>query len=153
VQVALLVKEVLDLLELQGFPKTSGADGIHVLVPIERRATYDDTRRFAEIVAGAIARAHPRLATTEWVKAKRRGVLIDWNQNGEGKTIATAYSVRPKEGAPVSTPLAWDELTEDLDPAAFTMDVVRGRIEELGDLYAGVLTTRQRLEPALRRLA
>ena len=87
------------------------------------------------------------------MKAKRRGVLIDWNQNGEGKTIATAYSVRPKEGAPVSTPLAWDELTEDLDPAAFTMDVVRRRVEELGDLYAGVLTTRQRLEPALRRLA
>jgi bifunctional non-homologous end joining protein LigD len=152
VQVALLVKETLDLLGLEGFPKTSGADGMHVLVPVERRVTYDDTRHFAEIVAGAIARAHPGLATTEWVKAKRRGVLIDSNQNGEGKTIASVYSVRPKAGAPVSTPLRWDEVDESLDPAAFTMDVVRRRIAEHGDLFAGVLTTKQRLEPALRRL-
>ena len=71
-----------------------------MLVPIDRRSTYADTRRFAEIVAGAIARAHPGLATTEWSKAKRRGVLIDANQNGEGKTIASVYSVRPKPGAP-----------------------------------------------------
>ena len=153
VRVALLVKETLDLLGLEGLPKTSGADGIHVLVPVERRYTYEDTRRFSEVIAGAIARAHPRLATTEWTKAKRRGVLIDSNQNGEGKTIASVYSVRPKAGAPVSTPLRWDEVTEELDPAAFTMEAVRTRIEEHGDLFAGVLTTRQRLEPALRRLA
>jgi bifunctional non-homologous end joining protein LigD len=103
-------------------------------------------------VAGAIARAHPRLATTEWTKAKRRGVLIDANQNGEGKTVASVYSVRPKEGAPVSTPLRWEEVGGSLDPAAFTMDEVRRRIAEHGDLYEGVLTTRQRLEPALRKL-
>jgi bifunctional non-homologous end joining protein LigD len=152
VQVALLVKETLDLLGLEGFPKTSGADGMHVLVPVERRYGFDDTRRFAEVVAGAIARAHPRLATTEWTRAKRRGVLIDSNQNGEGKTIASVYSVRPKAGAPVSTPLRWDEVTDELDPASFTMDVVRERIAQHGDLYEGVLTTRQRLEPALKRL-
>jgi bifunctional non-homologous end joining protein LigD len=151
VQVALLVRETLELLGLQGFPKTSGADGMHVLVPIERRSTYDETRRFSEIVAGAIARAHPRLATTEWTKAKRRGVLIDANQNGEGKTLASVYSVRPKEGAPVSTPLRWEEVDESLDPAAFTMDEVRRRIAAHGDLFAGVLTTKQRLEPALRK--
>ena len=66
--------------------------------------------------------------TTEWSKAKRRGVLIDSNQNGEGKTIASVYSVRPKPGAPVSTPLRWEEVNEKLDPAAFTMEVVRERI-------------------------
>ena len=152
VKVALLVKEILDLLGLSGFPKTSGADGMHVLVPVERRYGFDQTRRFAEVVAGALARAHPGLVTTEWTRAKRRGVLIDANQNGEGKTIASVYSVRPKEGAPVSTPLRWEEVTEDLDPSAFTMDVVRARIAEHGDLYEGVLTTRQRLEPALKRL-
>ena len=114
---------------------------MHVLVPVERRYTYDDTRHFAEIVAGALARAHPRLVTTEWTKAKRRGVLIDANQNGEGKTIASVYSVRPQAGAPVSTPLRWEEVDETLDPAAFTMDVVRRRVAEHGDLYAGVLTT------------
>ena len=100
VQVALLIKEVLDTLGLAGFPKTSGADGLHVLVPIARRYSYDQTREFAEIVAGTLARLHPGLVTTEWAKAKRRGVLVDANQNGEGKTIASAYSVRPNAGAP-----------------------------------------------------
>jgi bifunctional non-homologous end joining protein LigD len=152
VEVALLVKGVMDALGLECFPKTSGSDGMHVLVPVERRYVFADTRRFAEIVAGALARMHRGLVTTEWTKSKRRGVLIDANQNGEGKTIATVYSVRPRPGAPVSTPLRWDEVTTDLDPAAFTMETVLARIERHGDLYEGVLTTKQRLEPALRAL-
>ena len=139
VQVALIVKAALDTLGLQSFPKTSSADGMHVLVPIERRYTHDDTREFSEIVAGAIARTHRGLATTEWTKARRRGVLIDSNQNGEGKTIASVYSVRPRPGAPVSTPLRWDEVDADLDPASFTMDIVLERVREHGDLFAGVL--------------
>jgi bifunctional non-homologous end joining protein LigD len=152
VEVALLVKQTLDLLELESFPKTSGSEGIHVLVPIARRHTYAETREFSEIVAGAIARAHPGLATTEWTKAKRRGVLIDSNQNGEGKTIASVYSVRPKAGAPVSTPLRWDEVNESLDPSAFTMEAVLDRVGREGDLFAGVLTTKQSLTDALKRL-
>ncbi len=116
VEVALIVKELLDQLGLASFPKTSGGKGFHVLVPLDRRSTYDDTRSFAEIVAGAVARAHPRLATTEWAKTRRRGVLIDANQNGQGKTIASVYSVRPHPKAPVSTPLGWDEVNESLDP-------------------------------------
>src|SRR5207249_2567464 len=152
VQVALLVKEALDALGLVSFCKTSGADGIHVLVPVARRHTYADTREFAEIVARALARSHRGLVTTEWSKAKRRGVLIDSNQNGEGKTIASVYSVRPKAGAPVSTPLRWDEVNEKLDPASFTMDVVLGRVERDGDLFEGVLTTKQSLSAALRAL-
>ena len=150
VQVALLVKQVLDTLGLESFVKTSGADGIHVLVPIARRHTYADTREFSAIIAGALARTHRGLVTTEWTKAKRRGVLIDSNQNGEGKTIASVYSVRPKKGAPVSTPLRWDEVNEDLDPAAFTMEVALARIEEQGDLFAGMLTTKQSLSAALK---
>ena len=152
VQVALLVKEALDALGLQSFAKTSSADGMHVLVPVERRYTFDDTREFSEIIAGAIARTHRGLATTEWSKAKRRGVLIDSNQNGEGKTIASVYSVRPRPGAPVSTPLRWDEVSESLDPSAFTMDVVLERVQAHGDLFAGVLTTKQRLDRALNAL-
>jgi bifunctional non-homologous end joining protein LigD len=152
VQVALLVKEVLDALELEGFPKTSGSDGIHVLVPIQRRYTYAVTREFAEIVARTLASTHRGLVTTEWSKAKRRGVLIDSNQNGEGKTIASVYSVRPREGAPVSTPLRWDEVNDDLDPADFTMEVVRGRIERDGDLYEPVLTMHQSIGAALKKL-
>jgi bifunctional non-homologous end joining protein LigD len=149
VRVALLVKEALDALGLASFPKTSGADGMHVLVPIERRHSYQETRELAEIVAGALARRHPGLVTTEWAKAKRRGVLIDANQNGEGKTVASVYSVRPRPGAPVSTPVRWDEVNESLDPASFTMDVVLERVRRHGDLFGAVLTVRQRLGPAL----
>jgi bifunctional non-homologous end joining protein LigD len=149
VEVALLVKEVLDALGLVGFAKTSGSDGMHVLVPVERRYGYDKTREFAEIVAGTLARTHQGLVTTEWSKAKRRGVLIDANQNGEGKTIASVYSVRPHPGGPVSTPLRWDEVRKGLDPRAFGMDEVLGRIEQHGDLFEGVLATRQSLGSAL----
>ena len=152
IQVALLIKQTLDLLELESFPKTSGSEGIHILVPVARRHTYAETREFSEIVAGALARAHPGLVTTEWTKAKRRGVLIDSNQNGEGKTIASAYSVRPKAGAPVSTPLRWDEVNDTLDPSAFTMDAVLERVGREGDLFDGVLTTKQSLSAALKSL-
>ncbi len=152
VQVALLIKQALDAFGLVGFPKTSSAEGMHILVPIERRYTYADTRQFAEIVAGAIARTNRGLATTEWTKSKRRGVLIDANQNGEGKTIASAYSVRPRPGAPVSTPLRWAEVNEKLDPLSFTMPVVLERVRKQGDLFDGVLKTKQRLTEALKAL-
>jgi bifunctional non-homologous end joining protein LigD len=152
VEVALILKQLLDQLSLRAFPKTSGGKGFHILVPLDRRSTYDDTRAFAEAVANAVATTHPKLATTEWSKAKRRGVLIDANQNGHGKTIASVYSVRPRPHAPVSTPLTWDELDNDFDPATFTMDVVRKRIEAQGDLYAPVLTTKQSLGRALNQL-
>jgi bifunctional non-homologous end joining protein LigD len=152
VQVALLVKEALDALGLVSFPKTSGALGLHVLVPIERRHTYEDTRRFATAVARAIAGEHADLATTEWSKAKRRGVLIDASQNAKGKTIASVYSVRPRPRATVSTPLHWDEVNEKLDPSIYTMEAVLDRLDRHGDLYQGVLKTKQRLGPALRAL-
>jgi bifunctional non-homologous end joining protein LigD len=152
VEVALLLKSALDALDLVSFPKTSGSKGMHVLVPIERRHTYDETRGFSEIVAGALARSYRGLVTTEWVRSKRRGVLIDSNQNGEGKTIASVYSVRPRPGAPVSTPLRWEEVGPGLDPASFTMDAVLERVRLSGDLYQGVLTTRQRLDRALAQL-
>ena len=151
-QVALAVKKALDALGLVSFPKTSSAEGVHVLVPVERRYTYAQTREFCEIVAGALARTHRGLVTTEWSKAKRRGVLIDANQNGEGKTIASVYSVRPRPGAPVSTPLRWEEIDDALDARQFTMEAVLERIRRHGDLFAGVLATRQRLEPALKAL-
>jgi bifunctional non-homologous end joining protein LigD len=152
VEVALILRSLLEALGLESFPKTSGGKGFHVLVPLDRESTYDDTRAFAEAAAGAIARAHPKLATTEWSKERRKGVLIDANQNGMGKTIASVYSVRPRPGATVSTPLRWDEVDGALDPAAFTMAAVLERVAELGDLHAGVLATPQSLSAALARL-
>jgi bifunctional non-homologous end joining protein LigD len=153
IQVALILRELLDQLGLASFPKTSGGNGFHILVPLDRRSTYDDTRSFAELVAAAIARTHPKLATTEWSKARRRGVLIDANQNGQGKTIASAYSVRPNPHASVSTPLTWDEVGDGVDPATYDMASVLERVRTLGDLHAGLRTTRQSLSKALSQLA
>jgi bifunctional non-homologous end joining protein LigD len=152
VQVALLVRQALDLLGLESFPKTSGSRGMHVLVPIARRHTYEEARELASIVAGALARAHPGLVTTEWARSKRRGVLVDANQNGAARTTATVYSVRPRAGAPVSTPLRWEEVTPALRPEAFTMETVLDRVARDGDLFAGVLGGRQSIARALRAL-
>jgi len=152
VEAAKLVRTALEQLELRSYVKTSGADGIHVLVPITRRHGFDETHRFAELVSKELAGDHPGVITTEWLKRKRDGVLLDYHQNGAGKTIASVYSVRPKEGAPVSTPLRWDELTPDLHPKRFTMAAVLRRVEEHGDLFEPVLRGGQPLGAVLRRL-
>jgi bifunctional non-homologous end joining protein LigD len=148
VRAAQLVREALDGLGLRSYAKTSGSEGIHVLVPITRRYGFRRTHAFAEVVSKRLAEANPGVITTEWLKKKREGVLLDYHQNGAGKTIASAYSVRPKPGAPVSTPLEWDELTPKLDPRRFTMAAVLRRVEERGDLFEPVLRGGQSL-PAL----
>ncbi len=152
VRVAHLLRQALERLDLRSWVKTSGADGIHVVVPITRRSTYDDTYAFAELVARGLEEEHPGLVTTEWLKRKRRGVLVDHRQNAWGKTIASVYSVRPRPRAPVSTPLEWDELTERLDPRTLGMRAALDRVERHGDLFEPVLREAQALAPALRRL-
>jgi bifunctional non-homologous end joining protein LigD len=152
IRAAHLVREALDALELRSYVKTSGSEGIHVLVPIARRHSFPETHRFAELVSKELAAANPGVVTTEWLKRKRVGVLIDYHQNGAGKTIASAYSVRPKPGAPVSTPIRWEELRPTLDPSRFTMAAVLRRVEQEGDLFEPVLRGGQSLGAALRRL-
>ena len=152
IEVAHLVHEALEQLELRSYVKTSGADGIHVLVPITRRSTYKDTYELAELVSRGLEAEHSGLVTTEWLKKKRRGVLVDHRQNGHGKTIASAYSVRPKPGAPVSTPLRWEELGEKVRPRDFGRREALARIEKHGDLFEPVLLGGQALGPALRSL-
>src|SRR5207248_10126953 len=107
---------------------------------------------FAALLSRRLEAEHPGEATTEWLKKKRSGVLVDHRQNGHGKTIASVYSVRPKPGAPVSTPLEWDELTEDVRPRDFTMEVALRRVGERGDLFEPVLHGGQALGPALKEL-
>ena len=153
VEVAHLVRGLLREVGLEGYVKTSGADGIHVLVPVTRRSTHDSAREFAEDAAALLARRHDGLVTTEWRKAKRRGVFLDARQNGWGKTIASVYSVRPKPGAPVSTPLRWEELTEKVTPRSFGMREALARVERDGDLFGPVLEEPQALAPARRALA
>ena len=153
IRVAHLIRGLLEDVGLPGYVKTSGADGIHVLAPVQRRSGFDDTYAFAEAASRLLEQRHPGLVTTEWLKKKRDGVLVDHRQNGWGKTIASVYSVRPKPGAPVSTPLRWEELTEDVRPRDFSMGVVLERIERFGDLFGPVLDDARPLGAAARELA
>ncbi len=152
IRVAHYVRAALDRLDLRSYVKTSGSDGIHVLVPIQRRSTFEDTYDFAELLSRRLEAQHPGELTTEWLKKKRSGVLVDHRQNGWGKTIASVYSVRPKPGAPVSTPLHWDELAESVRPRDFSMAVALERVKQYGDLFEPVLRGGQSLGPALRQL-
>jgi bifunctional non-homologous end joining protein LigD len=152
IEVAHLIHVLLDELGLPGYVKTSGADGIHVVAPITRRSTFEQTYHFAEQASRLLEQRHPGKLTTEWLKKKREGVLVDHRQNGWGKTIASVYSVRPKPGAPVSTPLRWEELTGDVRPRDFTMAVALNRLEEHGDLFEPVLQDPRPLAPAQRAL-
>jgi bifunctional non-homologous end joining protein LigD len=153
IDVAHFIRELLDEVELPGYVKTSGADGIHVLAPIQRRATFEQTYEFAGAASRLLEARHPGLVTTEWLKRKRSGVLVDHRQNGWGKTIASVYSVRPKPAAPVSTPLRWEELTPNVRPRDFTMDVALERVERHGDLFAPVLEEPRPLGAAAKRLS
>jgi len=153
IDVAHLIRELLDEVGLPGYVKTSGADGIHVVAPITRRSTFEQIYDFAEQASRLLEARHPGLVTTEWLKRKREGVLVDHRQNGAGKTIASVYSVRPKPGAPVSTPLRWDELRKGLRPRDFTMNVALERVAKHGDLFAAVLEEPRPLAAAARALA
>ena len=152
VRAALLAREALAALGLESAVKTTGGAGLHVQVPLERRHSYGEARELCEVVAGALVRSSGGLVTTERSRARRRGVFIDTKMNGHGQQVVSVYSVRPRPGAPVATPLHWEELDEDLDPRDFTMDVVLDRVARDGDLFAPLLRTHQRLAPALRRL-
>jgi bifunctional non-homologous end joining protein LigD len=152
VAAARLVGDLMTELGLRAYPKTSGSDGMHVFVPVERRHSFEETHAFAEAAALVLEQRHPGAVTTEWLKEKRNGVLVDYHQNGRGRTTASVYSVRPKPEATVSTPLRWEEVDDGLDRGAFTMDVVLKRIGEHGDLFAPVLQGGQTLEGPMRAL-
>jgi bifunctional non-homologous end joining protein LigD len=144
-EVAHAVKAVLDDLNLVGFPKTTGSRGIHVLVPVARRYTFEETRAFA-LRVGQIAREKlPKLVTLEFSKAKRRGIYIDYLQNTRAKSTAGPYSVRPIRRAPVSAPLRWDEIASLGRPDAFTMINMSARLEAVGDLLSPSLALAQKL--------
>ena len=137
--IALVVHEVLDDLELPGYPKTSGATGLHILTPIKPELPFPDVRRFAKALAEEVERrvGDQRVATTTWKVADRKGVFVDFGQNARDRTIAAAYSIRPTPDARASAPLRWDEVTK-ADPAAFTLETMRDRVAAVGDLTADI---------------
>jgi DNA ligase D-like protein (predicted polymerase) len=136
-EVARVVHATLDDLALVGWPKTSGSRGMHVSVRIERAWTFDEVRRAALAVAREVERRAPGLATSKWWKEERQGVFIDYNQNAKDRTVAGAYSVRPKPDARVSAPLTWDEV-DVCDPRDFTLATMPRRFAEVGDRHAGI---------------
>lgn len=150
----LLVREVLADLGLQGYPKTTGGDGMHVYVPVEPIYSYEQVRSFAELVSHLTLDREPNLFTTpRSVEKRKKGrVYFDYLQIGIGKTIAAPYVVRAYDGAPVATPLAWNEVKRGLRPTDFRIDNTIERFRRVGDLFAPVVVGGQRLETALERL-
>jgi bifunctional non-homologous end joining protein LigD len=141
VEAALAVKVVLDRINVKGHCKTSGSSGLHIYIPTGGRYTYEELAPFAKNIMLVVQRMLPDTTTLERSLAKRdkRKIYLDHLQNRKGQTIASVYSVRPKPGATVSTPLKWNEVKPGLDPKRFTIGTVPARVKKLGDLFKGVL--------------
>src|SRR5438874_12234120 len=138
-KIALVVKDVVDELGLESFPKTSGSTGLHILAPIKPELGFPEVRRLAKAMAQEVERriGDQRVATTTWKVADRLGVFVDYGQNSRDRMIASAYSIRPRADARASAPLDWDEVAS-VRPERFTLTTVRKRIDEVGDLTRGL---------------
>jgi len=136
-EVARVVESVLKDYGLIGWPKTSGSRGMHVNVRIERRWSFDQVRRAALALAREVERRAPTIATSKWWKEERHGVFVDYNQNAKDRTVASAYSIRPRPGAPVSAPLSWDEV-QSAEPADFTLATMPARFASIGDRHKDI---------------
>jgi bifunctional non-homologous end joining protein LigD len=141
------VREALDALEIPSYPKTTGSRGIHVYVPIVRGPLQKQVWTFAKEFAKKLESRHPKLITAEYRVAKRPAgrVLVDYNQNAWGRTLASVYSVRPRPDATVSTPVTWDEVAHGFRISNFTMRNVPQRVNDLGDLYKPLLAAKGRV--------
>ena len=145
-ETGLVVREALDALKMRSVVKTTGSKGLHVYVPIVRGPEQSDVRTFAHVLAQELARRHPSLITAEYRVAKRpRGrVLVDYNQNAWGRTLASVYSVRPHPAAAVSTPVTWKEVERGLRIEDFTTRNVPARVKKLGDLWKSLVQVKGR---------
>ncbi len=145
-ETSLVVRDALEAMGMRPLVKTSGATGIHVYVPIVRGPRQQDVWRFAKALARRLERQHPKLITAEYRVAKRpRGrVLVDYNQNAWGRTLASVYSVRPTEEATVSTPVTWQEVERGIEIEDFRMNNVPARVRRRGDLWKPLLARRGR---------
>ncbi|MGE5245315.1 MAG: non-homologous end-joining DNA ligase [Betaproteobacteria bacterium] len=147
-ETGLVVREALDALKMPSFVKTTGSKGLHVYVPIVRGPLQKEVWAFAKALAQELAARHPALITAEYRVAKRPPgrVLVDYNQNAWGRTLASIYSVRPRQDATVSTPVTWREVERGIRIEDFTMLNVPGRVAKQGDLWKSLLQTRGRFD-------
>lgn len=148
VRVAGVAAELLEGLGLKGFPKTSGNRGVHVYVRIEPRWEFTEVRHAAIAFGRELARRDEQVTTAWWKEERGTRIFVDYNQNNRDRTIASAYSLRPIPGAPVSTPMTWSELAEVTDPRAFNLFTVPDRVAD-GDPWAGIDDTSYSLQPLL----
>jgi len=147
------VKEVLDSLGIKGYLKTSGGKGLHVFIPIKPKYTYEQSRDFSHIISMHVHEALPDITSLERMPKKRIGkVYLDFLQNGKGKTMACAYSLRPREGATASTPLDWDELNSKFDLKKYTIKTLPKRVKAKGDLWADFFENAIDLGDVLRKM-
>jgi bifunctional non-homologous end joining protein LigD len=145
VEAALVLRGLFERLAMPSVPKTSGQDGLHVFVPLAPGHSHEHAVAFAAYVCAAVARKLPETTVERSVGRRRGRLYLDAYQNGYGKTVVAPYSPRARDGAPVSTPLDWREVTPALDPARFTMRALPARLERVGDLFAAALTEGVRL--------
>lgn len=155
-EVALIVRDALAGMDMPSVVKTTGSRGVHIYVPIERGPLQKDVWAVAKTIAQALQKQHPKLITTEYRISKRPAgrVLVDYNQNAWGRTLASVYSVRPREKATVSAPVTWKEVERGVRVEDFTLANMPDRVKKVGDLFAPVLPTskpRVRLAKFLRR--
>ena len=155
IEAAIATKEVLDRAGAISFCKTSGASGLHVYVPTGKKYSYDQVKDFAFLVCMLVNEKLPKITTLERSLSKRSKsqIYMDYLQNRRGQTIASVYSVRPKPGATVSTPLEWKEVKKGLHPSSFTIHTIAQRLKEKGDLFAGLLNNTIDLNSCLEKLA
>jgi DNA ligase D-like protein (predicted polymerase) len=151
-RVAGVARALLDDLGITGFPKTSGNRGVHIYVRIEPRWTFTDVRHAAIAFGRELERRTTGVTTSWWKEERGQAIFVDYNQNSRDRTIASAYSLRPIPGAPVSTPVTWDELP-DVNPRAFNLHTVPDRFKELGDVHAGIDDVHHSLEKLLEMYA
>lgn len=136
IKTALKVKEILDSLNVPAYIKTSGGNGLHVFIPVLPKYTYEQTRNFSHLISQMVHRDLPEITSLERMPNKRKGkIYLDFLQNGKGKTMASIYSLRPREGAGVSTPLDWSEINDQLDLKAFNINTIFERLKNKGDLW------------------
>jgi len=140
VETAIVVHDVLTDLGIEGYPKTSGATGIHIYIPLGAKYTFEQSKQLAHIIVSLVHERIPAITSLERSPAKRRcKVYLDFLQNRQSQTLACVYSLRPKPGATVSTPLHWDEVVKGLSPSQFTITTIFDRLDEVGDLFGAVL--------------
>jgi DNA ligase D-like protein (predicted polymerase) len=151
-RVAASARVLLEELGIRGFPKTSGNRGVHIYVRIEPRWEFTDVRHAAIAFGRELGRRAPGVTTSWWKEERGTNVFVDYNQNSRDRTIASAYSLRPIPGAPVSTPVTWEELAT-VDPAALNLHTVPARLAELGDLHESIDDVHHSIEPLLEMYA